>query len=149
MSITLEEARKLLDSAVEHATAIGAPSSVAVVDVGGHVVVKARMDGAPLVTVRMCEDKAYTAVAVGEPTASLLPDAQPGAPLFGLFAAEAGRIIVFGGGFPLFAGDHLAGGLGIAGGTVDQDLEIGEVAMAEWDAAYRGDREWHENREDE
>ena len=149
MSITLEEARRLLDSAVEHATAIGVPSSVAVVDVGGHVVVKARMDGAPLVTVRMCEDKAYTAVAVGEPTANLLPDTQPGAPLFGLFAAEAGRIIVFGGGFPLFTGEGLVGGLGIAGGTVEQDLEIGDVAMAEWSAAQGGASQANENQEDE
>jgi uncharacterized protein GlcG (DUF336 family) len=148
MSITLEEARTLLDRAVEHAAAIGVPSSVAVADVGGHVVVKARMDGAPLVTVRMCEDKAYTAVAVGEPTADLLPEAQPGAPLFGLFAAEAGRLIVFGGGFPLFAGDLLVGGLGIAGGTVEQDLEIGEAALAEWNAAQGGDTQPHENEED-
>lgn len=149
MSITLEDARKLLDRAVGHAGVIGVPSSVAVVDVGGHVVVKARMDGAPLVTVRMCEDKAYTAVAVGEPTANLLPDAQPGAPLFGLFAAEAGRMIVFGGGFPLFAGDRLVGGLGIAGGTVEQDLEIGDVALAEWSAEHGDESQPHENQEDE
>jgi uncharacterized protein GlcG (DUF336 family) len=149
MSITLEQARRLLDRAVEHAAAMEAPSSVAVVDAGGHVVVKARMDGAPLVTVRMCEDKAYTAVAVGEPTADLLPDAQPGAPLFGLFAAEAGRMIVFGGGFPLFAEDRLVGGLGIAGGTVEQDLEIGEIALTEWAALQGGDRHPHESQEDE
>jgi uncharacterized protein GlcG (DUF336 family) len=96
----------------------------------------------------MCEDKAYTAVAVGEPTGDLLPEAQPGAPLFGLFAAEAGRMIVFGGGFPLFAGDRLVGGLGIAGGTVDEDVAIGDVAMAEWNAIQERELLAVESREE-
>ena len=89
-------------------------------------------DGAPLVTVRMCEDKAYTAASVEEPTADLLPDVQPGRDLFGLFAAEAGRMIVFGGGVPLFQDGTLAGGLGVAGGTVEQDLEIARAAAEAW-----------------
>lgn len=129
----LSEARAVLDAAVRRAEEIEAPSSVAIVDTGGHVVIKARMDGAPLVTVRMCEDKAYTAAALEEPTANLLPEVQPGQELFGLFAAEAGRVIVFGGGVPLFGSDDvLAGGLGVAGGTVEQDLAIVEAAMTQW-----------------
>jgi uncharacterized protein GlcG (DUF336 family) len=130
--LNLANARRLLDVALARAEAIRTPSSVAVVDAGGHVVVKARMDGAPFVTVRMCEDKAYTAASLGEPTADLVSEVQPGAPLFGLFAAEAGRLIVFGGGFPLFADDRLVGGLGVAGGTVEEDLDIGTAALDEW-----------------
>ncbi len=132
----LSIARQVFDAAVARAEETGAPSSVAVVDTGGHVVLKGRMDGAPLVTVQMSEDKAYTAAALEEPTAALLDEVQPGRDLFGLFAAEAGRIIVFGGGVPLFEQDGaLAGGLGVAGGTVEQDLEIVEAAMAAWTAA--------------
>jgi uncharacterized protein GlcG (DUF336 family) len=134
--VKLDKARELFDAAVRRAEEIGAPSSIAVVDAGGHVVIKGRMEGAPLVTVRMCEDKAYTAASVEEPTADLLPEVQPGKELFGLFAAEAGRFIVFGGGVPLFDDDGaLEGGLGVAGGTVDQDLAIADAALAAWSPA--------------
>lgn len=133
-NLQLKQAQSIVDAALRKAEEIGVPSSVAVVDAGGHCIVKARMDGVPLVTVRMCEDKAYTAAALQEPTDDLAPAAAPGGELFGLFAAEAGRIITFGGGIPLFAGDRLVGGLGVAGGAVDDDLKVADAGLSSWRA---------------
>ncbi len=94
--------------------------------------VKARMDGVPLVTVRMAEDKAYTSAMIHEPTGDLQEVSLPGEELFGLASAEAGRIIIFGGGFPLASGDQVVGAIGVAGGTADNDVEIAKAAIEAW-----------------
>lgn len=130
--ITLEEARGLLETALQKAKEIDVPSTIAVVDSGGHCVVKARMDGVPLVTVRMAEDKAYTSAMIQEPSGDLQEAALPGEDLFGLASAEAGRIIIFGGGFPLFREGELSGAIGVAGGTAANDVEIAQAAVAGW-----------------
>ena len=38
-----------------------------------------------------------------------------------------GGLVVFGGGVPIYVGNHFIGGLGVSGGTTDQDIS---VAMA-------------------
>jgi corrinoid adenosyltransferase len=129
----LTAGRRLLDSAIARATELGVPVSIAVVDAGGHVVIKARMDGAPLISVRMAEDKAYTSAATNLPTSDLHPLVQPGEPLYELIAAEAGRVITFGGGSPLRSQDEqVTGGVGVSGGTVEQDAEIAGTAARAW-----------------
>lgn len=132
VSITLKEAQGLLGVALRKAEEIGVPSTIAIVDSGGHCVAKARMDGVPLVTVRMAEDKAYTSAMIHEPTGDLQQPSQPGEELFGLFAAEAGRVIIFGGGFPLAKDGDVVGAIGVAGGTAENDVEIAEAALETW-----------------
>jgi len=130
--LTLDTARAVLERGLERATEKDVPSTVSIVDAGGHVICKARMDGVPLVTVRMADDKAYTSAMLHEPTADLQDAVQPGGPLFGLAAAEGGRIIVFGGGVPLMAGDRVVGAVGVAGGEVDDDVDIAKAALGAW-----------------
>lgn len=126
----LAVSRRLIDSGIACATELGVPVSIAVVDAGGHVVIKVRMDNAPLISVRMAEDKAYTSAATNLPTGDLHPLVQPGEPLYGLIAAEGGRIITFRGGIPLRdQTDQIVGGIGVSGGTVDQDDEIASTAV--------------------
>ena len=49
--------------------------------------------------------------------------ALPGGGLHGINTADP-RIVVFGGGFPLFIHGRLAGGIGISGGTVPEDEQM-------------------------
>jgi uncharacterized protein GlcG (DUF336 family) len=123
-------ARNLVEGAVEHARGIGVPITVAVVDTGGHVVMKLRMDGASLISVHMSEDKAWTAAAIGSPTGDLNPLVQAGESLFGLTDAVHGRIITFAGGLPVQRDGQLVGGIGISGGSTEQDGEVAERAVA-------------------
>ncbi|MCV5824471.1 heme-binding protein, partial [Escherichia coli] len=55
---------------------------------------------------------------------------QPGAPLYGLESHMQGKVVTFGGGFPLWRDGKLLGGLGISGGSVEQDMDIAQSAMA-------------------
>ena len=104
------------------------PVAVCVVDVHGNVVLHHRMTGAPLFSVELSERKAYTAALVGMRTVDILPLVQPGQPLFPLSTVSGGRFCAMGGGVPLASDGQLLGGIGVSGGTVDQDVAIAEAA---------------------
>jgi uncharacterized protein GlcG (DUF336 family) len=148
--ITLSMAARMTEAAVVHATELGALVSAAVVDAGGHLVHFQRMDRAEIAGPTLAVDKAYTAVAHRIATADLTALAAPGGPLAGLQATGGGRYVVFGGGLPCWsaekpesgdgaiAGDAgggdggrmVVGGIGVSGGTTEQDVACAEAALA-------------------
>jgi ATP:cob(I)alamin adenosyltransferase len=126
----LGKAKQLIAAAEQKAVEIGVPMVIAVVDAGGNLVAQHRMDGALLASISLALDKAYTAVALKSPTDEIASAVTPGQPLFGLNTANNGRFITFGGGFPLLAGGNVIGGLGVSGGTVDEDIVVARAALA-------------------
>jgi len=130
MKMTLDLALDLIAAVREKAVQIGVPMVTALVDEGGNLVAQHRMDGALLVSIGISLNKAYTAVALKLPTHELAPLAQPGQPLFGIHNADDGRIVIFGGGLPLKAGDAFIGGIGVSGGSVEQDITCAMAAVA-------------------
>lgn len=64
------------------------------------------------------------------PTHELGQAAQPGGSLYGIENAAPGKIILFGGGFPYIVDGQVVGGIGVSGGTVEQDMEIACYAMS-------------------
>ena len=126
----LGKAKQLIAAAEQKAMEIGVPMVIAVVDAGGNLVAQHRMDDALLASISLALDKAYTAVALKMPTDEVASVVTPGQSLFGLNTAGNGRFITFGGGFPLIAGGHVIGGLGVSGGTVDEDITVARAALA-------------------
>ena len=57
-------------------------------------------------------------------TMTLKPLAQPGASLYGIQFTNDGQIVIFGGGEPLKIGDRIIGGLGVSGGSEEQDAAL-------------------------
>jgi uncharacterized protein GlcG (DUF336 family) len=55
---------------------------------------------------------------------------QPGQPLYSLLALAGGRYCAMGGGVPLSREGKVIAGIGVSGGTVDQDVAIVEAALA-------------------
>ena len=125
--LTLRESLRILDAAEAKAQEIGVSIVLAVTDLGGNLKAFRRMDGALLASVSIAVDKAYTAVALQMDTAQAGRLAQPGAPLYGIETTNSGRIVTFGGGLPLRVRGELAGGLGVSGGTVEQDIAVAEA----------------------
>ena len=122
MSLTLAEALLAIEGAKKKAHELGTPMVIAVVDAGGNLIAKVRMDGALLVSIGLAENKAYTAAALKRATHDLAPLAQPGAPLFGIHNADGGRIVIFGGGIPLVVNEQVIGAIGVSGGAVEEDV---------------------------
>ena len=105
------------------------PVAVCVIDVHGNVVLKHRMNGAPAFSLELSERKAYTSALVGVRTADLVPLVQPGQELFPLLMVSGGRYSAMGGGVPLTSDGQVLGGVGVSGGTTEQDIAIVEAAM--------------------
>jgi uncharacterized protein GlcG (DUF336 family) len=128
--VSLDQALALLAAVREEARGQGLAVAAAVVDRGGHAVASARMDGAPLGAMVLAVDKAYTAVLWQTPTGEFMASTQPGGADWGFTSTSGGRIVVYAGGLPLFAGDGLIGGLGVSGGTGEQDEACAKAAIA-------------------
>ena len=75
-------------------------------------------------------DKAWTAAAVKLPTHVLATVSQPGQSLYGINTTNHGRVVLFGGGYPIKAGTQTIGGIGVSGGSVEQDMEVAQAALA-------------------
>ncbi|MDQ1629976.1 MAG: hypothetical protein QOI54_3720 [Actinomycetota bacterium] len=127
-TIGTETAQKVVAGAVEHATALGIAVCVAVVDRSGHLVAFLRMDGSPLLSTRLAEDKAYTAVSFGLPTDRWW-DVIREEPALVHSLPATDRFVAFGGGVPIEDAGQVVGAVGVSGGTVAQDAAVAEGAV--------------------
>jgi uncharacterized protein GlcG (DUF336 family) len=105
------------------------PVAVCVVDTHGNVVLKHRMHGASAFSIELSERKAYTSALVGMRTTDLLPLVQPGQDLFPLMTVAGGRYCAMGGGAPLTQEGQRVAGVGVSGGSVEQDVAILEAGL--------------------
>jgi uncharacterized protein GlcG (DUF336 family) len=128
--IGLEPALQLIDGVRAAAAREGLAVAVAVADRGGHVVASARMDGAALGAMTLAVDKAYTAVLWEVPTGDFMNSTQPGGVDWGFNTTTGGRVVVYAGGLPIVAGGDLLGGIGVSGGTGEQDEACARAALA-------------------
>ncbi len=117
--LNLATAKALIEAVEKRAEAEGKRAVIAVCNAEGNPVAVHVMDGAFLVSYEVAVKKAYTAVAVKMSTMELSALCQPGGTFFGLQNLD--RIITFGGGIPLYANGALVGGLGVSGGTGEED----------------------------
>ena len=128
--LTLGAAKACMKAAMAKGREVRVAISVAVVDQGGQLVAFERMDGADLVTIGLAQDKAWTALMNRMPTRDLAPLVQPGAEFYGYESIGRGRTIVFAGGMPLLRDGTLVGGVGVSGGSVEEDQAIVDAAVA-------------------
>lgn len=130
MSLSFQELHQLTRSAVERAQELQVPVVVSIVDAHGVETVTWRMPDALLVSSELAPKKAWTAVAMKTATHELSAAVQPGAALYGLESHLQGKVVTFGGGYALWRDGVLIGGLGISGGSVEQDMDIAQTAIA-------------------
>lgn len=106
------------------------PVVAACCDGGGNDVTLLRADGAYIASVDVARNKAYTSVSLQMPTEDLAELCRPGGQLYGLQHTNGGRIVIFGGGFPLYRGGAIIGGFGVSGGSAEQDTNLARWARA-------------------
>jgi uncharacterized protein GlcG (DUF336 family) len=122
-------AKNIADRVEAQSARASVPVAVCVIDIHGNIVLKHRMSGAPAFSIDISERKAYTSALVGLRTAELSPLVQPGQALFPLMGLSEGRYCSMGGGAPLTSDGQLVAGVGVSGGTVEQDVAILESAL--------------------
>jgi glc operon protein GlcG len=128
--ITLAGATRALTAALQHAASIEVPVCVAVVDRGSNLVSFARMDGAPLLSAQLAQDKGYSVVAFNGLATREWWDAIRDEPALVYGLVKTARLTVFGGGVAITDGDAVVGAVGVSGGSAEQDHEIAEAGGA-------------------
>lgn len=110
--------------AKEAATRLELGVVISIVDIHGNASLLHRMDKAPMHSLEMAFRKAYTAATFNTATEDLTEKVQPSAPLYGLAVNSGSKLIAFGGGAPFVVSTGERFGIGISGGTTEEDIEI-------------------------
>lgn len=125
-----EMAHLAVQGAVQHATTIGARINVAVLDAGGNPLAFLRMPGAPLHSISISEDKAYTALSFGIPTSAWDKQLQSQSAAVRQGLPQRPRFVMFGGGLPILDGASVAGAIGVSGASEQQDEACAVAGLA-------------------
>ena len=130
MTVAFEQARALADAARAQGLAIGKALSIAVVDYGGFIVLVERMDGARPMTPSIALSKAYSAAVMQRPTV-MLEGWRNSDPVFFTQVGRMGQhpIVATKGGYTLKRDGAILGGIGISGGSPDEDQKIAEDVL--------------------
>ena len=127
--ITTEQAKKAVSGALAEARTNNWSMAVAVVDPGGILVYFERMDDTQNASSKIAIDKAVSAALFKRPTKTFQDSVERGG--IGLRVMTLRGAMPVEGGVPLIVDGKIVGGLGVSGGTAEED---GKCAKAATDA---------------
>lgn len=132
-AVSIDTAMALIDAARAKASEIGVPMAIAIVDPLGLLKAFARMDGVnSAATVEIVQKKAYTAASFRNPTHGIAEGVADNLTrAISLVSLE--NFILLPGGYPIHDGEMIVGGIGVGGGSPEQDMEVAEAALAALD----------------
>lgn len=122
--------KKMGSAARVKAEEMNVPIVFSVVDIGGNLVYFERMEESLLASIDISVNKAFTANALKLSTDKAATVVKEANSLYGLQWTNNGRMVVFGGGYPLKYKGQIIGGIGVSGGSVEEDMAIAEAALA-------------------
>ena len=126
--VSLEQARKVMAVADAEAKKNNWNMTIAIVDSGGHLVLFQRMDGSQFASARISQDKAWSAAAYKRPGKGFQDRLAKGGEelrilkLYGAMPVDGGE--------PILVDGKLVGGIGVSGGTTEQDGQVAKAAAA-------------------
>ena len=127
-NLTADEARSAIDAAVAEAKTLAVAVVIAVADPAGHLLASHRMDGAPLLSIEVAADKAWTVAAFGRPSdwwADLLAEKPYLAAL-----GKNNRLMPVAGGVPVLRDGQVVGAVGVSGASGEEDRRIAAAGAA-------------------
>jgi uncharacterized protein GlcG (DUF336 family) len=130
VEISAAQAQAGIAAGMRKAAELGSPSSIAIIDSGRNLIGFQRMDGALLASIEISQGKAYTARSLNMKTGDVTPYVQPGGPFYAMETSHRQPLVVFAGGVPVERGGQTIGAVGVAGGTLDNDVAVAEAVVA-------------------
>ena len=129
MILTDELCDRLCAAALEKSREIGVDISFAVSDENGLPRVYRRYGEALALSITLVPGKAYTAAVTQCKTKDVAACAAEGGSLMAIQTNDP-RITLVAGGYPLFVNGKIAGGIGVGGGTEEQDCAVAEYVVS-------------------
>jgi glc operon protein GlcG len=128
MSLTLEEANRIVAGAVAKAQQLNIKISAAVVDAGGRLVAFGRMDNAIWAGVYGSQGKAVASAAFGRASGEMQARADQPTPR-GIAARSGGEMIMGQGAVPIIRNGVVIGACGVGGGTSQEDEDCARAGI--------------------
>ena len=124
-----EAAAAAVQGAARRAEEAGVKVNIAVVDAGGNLAGFLRMPGAFLHSIDIAIDKAYTAAGFGLPTSEWTEALQQHSEAVRNGIPLRPRMVCFGGGLPMWHEGRLIGGIGVSGGSEEEDEDCARAGL--------------------
>jgi len=128
-TIEYSEAKQIVDLIVEKASQMKKAAVVAVADSYGELIALARMDGAPISSIRIAANKAWTAARERKATKEIGEKVKH--PEKGHDIAYYGdpRYVGWGGGIPIWKNGEVIGAVGVSGLSSAEDIALATAGL--------------------
>jgi glc operon protein GlcG len=133
LKLNWEGTNRILQAAVRKAQEMGIPMSIAVMDEGGCLLGFARTDEGKIHNIRIAHAKARAAASNRLPTRKISSSGNPVNDHMAIalpLAAGTDMYVTFPGGLPIILENQCVGGVGVSGGTGEQDAEVARAGIA-------------------
>jgi glc operon protein GlcG len=128
--ITLEDARRAIDVILAELRKRAMPAVITVADDHGELIALMRMDGAPLSSIAIAMNKAYTAARERKPSHEIGRAARHPETGFDIAYFGDRRFIGWGGGVPVVMGGAVVGAVAVSGAPEAVDMELAALGAA-------------------
>ena len=133
-SISLPEARAIIEGAIAFAREQKMRMAVVVLDDGGYIVSVDRMDGTSFNSVNQAIGKAFTSVLYRRPSADIAELIKTAPERFySIMNMWPGKVYIVSGGLPLVVDGKLVGAVGISGLPPGVDEKASKAGLAAWE----------------
>ena len=128
-AIDYQDAKRVVDAIVEKALQLQKAVVIAVADAHGELIAFARMDGAPLSSILVAANKAYTAARERKPTKDIGEKMRDPVKGFDIAFYGDSRFVGWGGGIPIRKNGEVVGAIGVSGLSSAEDIALATVGL--------------------
>src|SRR2546427_5162964 len=128
-TIEYSEGKRTIDLIVERALKMQKAAVIAVPDSHGELIAFARMDGAPISSIRIAANKAWTAARERKPTKEIgekVRDPQKGHDI--AYYGDP-KFVGWGGGLPVWKGGQVVGAVAVSGLSSSEDIVLATLGV--------------------
>jgi glc operon protein GlcG len=126
--ITLDQARKAASAAEAEMKKNNWAMTIAIVDSGGHLVYLQRADGSQFAGAKIAEDKAWSAAGFKRPGKMFQDRLAAGG--LDMRILQLRGVSALDGGDPIVIDGKIIGGIGVSGGSGEQDGQVAKAGVA-------------------
>jgi glc operon protein GlcG len=123
-TIEYAEAKRIIDAIVDKLLEEGKAAVVAVADTHGELIAFARMDGAPISSIRIAQNKAWTAARERKPTKEIGDKVRHPEKGFDIAYYGDPRFVGWGGGLPVLRNGQVVGAVAVSGLPSEEDIRL-------------------------
>lgn len=128
-AIDYQDAKHIVDAIVQKALEQQKAAVIAVADAHGELLAFARMDGAPLSSIRVAANKAWTAARDRKPTKEIGEKIRHPEKGFDIAFYGDPKFVGWGGGLPIWRDGQVVGAIGVSGLSSAEDIALATVGL--------------------